>query len=125
MATLNSMQSGLMAHRRWEDILSMILGAAILISPMFIEPAASPMVMTVTALAGVAIVILAGLEQLSPRRWEEIAELVLGVWVMVAPVVLNYGGALRTWHFVLGSCVAAQALMELWQDRNRDFARES
>ena len=125
MATLNSMQSGLMAHRRWEDILSMILGAAILISPMFIEPAASPMVMTVTALAGVAIVILSGLEQLSPRRWEEIAELVLGVWVMVAPVVLNYGGALRTWHFVLGACVAALALLELWQDRNRDFARES
>lgn len=125
MATLNSMQSGLMAHRRWEDILSMILGAAILISPMFIEPAASPMVMTVTALAGVAIVILSGLEQLSPRRWEEIAELVLGVWVMVAPVMLNYGGALRTWHFVLGACVAALALLELWQDRNRDFARES
>ena len=125
MATLNDMQSGLMAHRRWEDILSMILGAAILISPMFMEPAASPTVMTVTALAGAAIVVLAGLEQLSLRRWEEIMELALGVWVMIAPVALNYGGMLRTWHFVLGACVAALALLELWQDRNRDFARES
>lgn len=125
MATLNSMQSGLMAHRRWEDILSMILGAAILISPMFMEPAASPTVMTVTALAGAAIVVLAGVEQLALRRWEEIMELALGVWVMVAPVALNYGGMLRTWHFVLGACVAALALLELWQDRNRDFERES
>lgn len=125
MATLNKMPSGLMAHRRWEDILSMILGAAILISPMFITPAASPLVMTVTALAGAAIIVLAGLEQLSLRRWEEILELALGVWVMIAPVALNYGGTLRTWHFVLGACVAALAILELWQDRDRDFARES
>jgi hypothetical protein len=119
------MQSGLMAHRRWEDILSMILGAAILISPMFIGPAPSPTVMTVTALAGAAIVVLAGVEQLALRRWEEITELALGVWVMIAPVALNYGGVLRTWHFVLGACVAALALLELWQDRNRDFESEN
>lgn len=122
MATLNDMQSGLMAHRRWEDILSMILGAAILISPMFIDPPASSTVMAATALAGAAIVVLAGVEQLALRRWEEIVELALGVWVMVAPVALGYGGMLRIWHIVLGACVAALALLELWQDRDRDFA---
>jgi hypothetical protein len=122
MATLNKMPSGLMAHRRWEDILSMILGAAIIISPMFVTPPVSPMVMTVTALAGAAIVVLAGLEQLWPRRWEEILGLALGVWVMVAPVALNYSGTLRTWHFVLGACVTLLAILELWQDRDRDFS---
>jgi hypothetical protein len=120
MATLR-MPSGLMAHRRWEDIVSMILGAAILISPMFIANTATPTIVAFTALAGAAIVVLAALEQLSLHRWEEILELGCGVWVMVAPFALNYGGMLRNWHIVLGACVAALAILELWQDRDRQF----
>ena len=121
MATLMKMPSGLMAHRRWEDILSMILGAAILISPMFVENALTPAVVAATALVGAAIVLLAALEQLSLRRWEEILELACGVWVMVAPFALNYGGMLRNWHIVLGACVALLAVLEIWQDRDRQF----
>ncbi len=121
MATLMKMPSGLMAHRRWEDILSMILGAAILISPMFVENALAPAVVAATALVGAAIVLLAALEQLSLRRWEEILELACGVWVMVAPFALNYGGMLRSWHIVLGACVALLAVLEIWQDRDRQF----
>jgi hypothetical protein len=120
MATLR-MPSGLMAHRRWEDIVSMILGAAILISPMLFANTATPTIVAVTAIAGAAIVVLAALEQLSLHRWEEILELACGVWVMVAPFVLNYGGMLRNWHIVLGACVAALAILELWQDRDRQF----
>jgi hypothetical protein len=121
MATLNRMPSGLMAHRRWEDIVSMILGAAILVSPMFIPNTVTPTIVAATALAGAAIVVLAALEQLSLHRWEEILELACGVWVMAAPFALNYGGMLRNWHIVLGACVAALAILELWQDRDRQF----
>ena len=96
MATLMKMPSGLVAHRRWEDIVSMILGAAILVSPMFIEAGLTPTIVAATALAGAAIIVLAALEQLSLRRWEEILELACGVWVMVAPFALNYGGMLRS-----------------------------
>jgi uncharacterized membrane protein HdeD (DUF308 family) len=121
MAMIMRMPSGLMAHRRWEDIVSMILGAAILISPMFIENAVTPTVVAATALIGGAIVVLAAIEQLSLRRWEEILELACGVWVMVAPFALNYGGMLRSWHIALGACVAGLATLELWQDRDRRF----
>jgi hypothetical protein len=115
------MPSGLMAHRRWEDIVSMILGAAILISPMLFATTVTPTIVAVTAIAGAAIVVLAALEQLSLHRWEEILELACGVWVMVAPFALNYSGMLRNWHIALGACVAVLAILELWQDRGRQF----
>jgi hypothetical protein len=121
MATLNKMPTGFLTHRRWEDILMMVLGAAILISPMFVETVTTPTVVAATAVIGAAVVVLAGLEQLSLRRWEEILALACGVWVMVAPVALNYGGMLRNWHIVLGAFVAALAILELWQDRDRRF----
>lgn len=123
MATLNKMPSGMIAHKRWEDILSMILGALILISPMFVAAGTTAStVVTATALIGAVIVVLAGLEQIWPNRWEEFLELLCGAWVVAAPFVLNYGGPLRNWHIVLGACVALLAVLELWQDRNRDFA---
>jgi hypothetical protein len=121
MATLNKMPTGFLTHRRWEDIVMMVLGAAILISPMFVEAVTTPTVVAATAVIGAAIVVLAGLEQLSLRRWEEILALACGVWVMVAPVALNYGGMLRNWHIVLGAFVVALAILELWQDRDRRF----
>ena len=40
---------------------------------------------------------------------------------MVAPFALNYGGMLRNWHIVLGACVALLAVLEIWQDRDRQF----
>ena len=122
MATLNRMESmRLIEHRRWEDILSMILGAAILVSPMFGETAGNTTMVAATAIAGAAIVVLAGLEQLFLRRWEEILTLFCGVWVMASPFTFQYGGTLRTWHIGLGAAVAALAILELWQDRNRSL----
>jgi len=121
MATLDKIPSALMAHRRWEDILSMILGAAIMISPMVIDATATPTVIAITGVVGAAIFVLGALEQLSLRRWEEFLSLLCGIWVMVSPFVLNYGGMLRNWHIALGACVALLALLELWQDRDRQL----
>jgi len=109
---------GLFQHRRWEDIALMVLGAAIMISPMFVEAGTSTVVAS-TALVGAALVILGGLEQLALRRWEEFLVLIGGLWMIAAPFVLNYGAPLRTWHFVLGAAVAVLAILVLWQDRNR------
>ena len=52
MATFKVMGPlGLLQHRRWEDIASMILGAAIIISPLWLGTTETPTVMLVTALA--------------------------------------------------------------------------
>ncbi|WP_269933247.1 SPW repeat domain-containing protein [Aminobacter sp. HY435] len=122
MATLDRMESlGLLKHRRWEDVLSMILGAAIIVSPLWFKETSMPTMMAVTALVGAAIVVLSGLEQIFLRRWEEILSLFLGIWMMVQPFVFQYGAPLRGWHVAFGAGVAALAILELWQDRNRSL----
>ena len=79
MATLDRIGSmGLFQHRRWEDIALMLLGAAILVSPMFIDSAGNSTMVAATALVGAAIVVLGGLEQLALQRWEEFLALLGG-----------------------------------------------
>ena len=122
MATLDRIGSmGLFRHRRWEDIALMLLGAAIMVSPMFIDSAGNSTMVAATALVGAAIVVIGGLEQLALQRWEEFLALLGGLWMMASPFVLDYAGMLRTWHIVLGAAVAVLALLELWQDRNRNL----
>ena len=99
----------------------MFLGAAIMVSPMFIDNAGNTTMVAVTALVGAAIVIIAGLEQLALHRWEEFLALLGGVWVMASPFVLNYAGTLRIWHIALGAAVVLLAVLQLWQDRNRNL----
>src|SRR5262245_54603044 len=116
MATLDRIGSlGLFQHRRWEDIVLMILGAAIMVSPMFINGAGDRRMVVATAVVGAAIVVIAGVEQLALRRWEEFLVLICGLWVMASPFALNYVGPLRIWHIALGAAVAVFALLQLWQ----------
>lgn len=112
----------LMEHRRWQDIVVMILGAAILVSPMFGDTTSNTMMVVTIALAGAAILILGGVEQLFLRRWEEFLAFLCGAWVMLAPFVLEYGGPLRMWHIGLGAAVVILAILELWQDNDRNLA---
>jgi hypothetical protein len=121
MATFDRTGWGLIEHRRWEDIVTMILGVAILISPMFGDTAGNTTMVATTAIVGAAIVVLGALEQIFLRRWEEFLTLLLGVWMMSSPFVLEYAGTLRNWHIALGAAVAVLALLEIWQDRNRDL----
>ena len=113
---------GFMEHRSWEDILTLILGLVIVVSPLlhfFGDAGGNRTVIGLTALVGAAIVVLSGLEQFSLRRWQEYLVLICGAWMVIQPFVLRYGGTLRTWHIVLGAVVALLALLEIWQDRNR------
>ncbi|MGB3388380.1 MAG: hypothetical protein WBA88_10405 [Pseudaminobacter sp.] len=123
MATTDKMgRSWLAEHRRWQDIALMVLGAAILVSPMFGDTTSNTIMVVTIALAGAAILILGGVEQLFLRRWEEFLAFLCGAWVMLAPFVLEYGGPLRMWHIGLGALVALLAILELWQDNDRNLA---
>ena len=108
-------------HRRWEDYLSAAIGVLVVLSPSLAAGNAATAVTISTGFVGVMIVALAMLELMSLQRWEEVLELICGAWVIASPFVLNYGGQLRVWHFVLGGIVVALALLELAQDRNRNL----
>jgi len=54
-------------------------------------------------------------------QWEEWANLVLGVWAIVAPWLLGFASAgYATYaHLAVGMVVALLAAVELWMVRNR------
>jgi len=106
-------------HRGWEDFCSAGLGLLIVLSPVIAGAEVTTAATISAGLVGVLIIALALLEIMSLQRWEEVLELVCGLWVVISPLVFSYDGALRLAHILLGAAVAVLALLELWQDRNR------
>lgn len=108
-------------HRSWEDWLGMALGFAIALSPLASgDPVAHPVVWNAAAV-GVAVFFMAELEYVALRRWEETAQVLLGLWLVLSPYVFGYfnAGSLRFWHSTLGGLVILLAALELWQDWRR------
>jgi len=105
-------------HYVWEDILSMGLGALIVLTSWMVGDAGSQSVATNAVIVGILVLALGAAGFLDLRRWEESLEIACGVWLIASPFVFGYAnaGTLRYWHFILGAAVVVLAVMELWQD---------
>ena len=97
----------LKTHRTWEDGASLVLGLMIGLSPWFYDEPAVPAVLLNSGLTGLAVLALAQLELVRLRRWEEIAQLVCGLWLSASPFIFDYFHQhhLRLWHWALGATV--------------------
>ena len=74
----------------WEDWLGMLLGLLVALSPWVSgDHLAGRIAVWNAALVGVLLFFLAELEYVLPRRWEEAAQLVLGLWLVVSPYVFG------------------------------------
>jgi hypothetical protein len=112
-------------HRTWEDWLGMLLGLLIVLSPWFPTQASHEVVdadrsyvILNTFVVGMIVFGLAQLEYVSLRRWEEVAGIVFGLWLIASPYMFGYSGdgLLRFYHSTLGSLVLLLAALQLWQD---------
>jgi hypothetical protein len=112
-------------HRTWEDWLGMLLGMLIVVSPWFptevsheVFDADRSYVILNTFAVGIIVFGLAQLEYVALRRWEEVAGILLGLWLIASPYVFGYSGdgLLRFYHSSLGSLVVLLAALQLWQD---------
>ena len=112
-------------HRTWEDWLGMLLGMLIVVSPWFptevsheVVDADRSYVILNTFAVGIIVFGLAQLEYVALRRWEEVAGILLGLWLIASPYVFGYSGdgLLRFYHSSLGSLVVLLAALQLWQD---------
>ncbi len=112
-----ALKAGLKTHRSWEDYLGLSLAIAIGLSPWFQEEKIPREAYSNAALVGVALLLLAQFELIRSRRWEEVAELLCGAWLVTSPFVFGYaaGNHLRLWQWLLGAAVIALALFEYWQ----------
>lgn len=111
--------ASLRTHPTWLDWLGMGLGVLIGFTPWLVGETVDDAVLMNTILIGVLVLALSGFELVQLRRWEELAEIACGVWLIALPYIHGYSGfgELRYWHFVLGGLVVALAAIELWQDR--------
>jgi TRAP-type uncharacterized transport system fused permease subunit len=111
-------------HRSWEDWFGMLLGVLIVVSPWFpmqssqvVDSERSVMILN-TFVIGMLVFGLAQLEYVALQRWEEVAEIALGLWLMASPFIFGYSGddMLRIWHITLGGIVVLLGALQLWQD---------
>jgi hypothetical protein len=105
-------------HRTWEDWVGIALGVLIGFSPWLTGQQNDAVVSWNAVIVGALVLALAALELAGLRRWEEVCEVVCGLWLIASPFVFGYigTGTLGYWHFVLGVLVVLLAAWELWQD---------
>ena len=104
-------------HRTWEGYAGIILGVLIGLSPWLAGQDEKRLAMANAVAVGVMVFALAAFELVDLHRSEEVGEIVLALWLIVSPFILNYvESQLAIWHFVLGAVVAFLAGLELWQD---------
>ena len=107
-------------HRTWEDGLSMLAGVLIVLTPWLVGPPYHHEIVVNAVLVGLVVLSLGQLQYVILQRWEEMAEMAAGLWLIASPFIFAYAGSgtLRYWHFALGALVVVLAVMELWQDWN-------
>jgi hypothetical protein len=107
----------------------MLLGVLIALSPWFptqtnheLVDAERSFVILNTFTIGILVFGLAQLEYIALQRWEEVAEIVLGLWLIASPYIFGYSGdgLLRFWHSSLGGLVVLLGALQLWQDWDRN-----
>ena len=115
----------LSTHRTWEDWCGMLLGLLIVLSPWFPTQSGHELVtgdrsnvLLNTITVGILVFGLAQLEYIALQRWEQVAEIMLGLWLIASPYIFGYhaDGLLRFWHSSLGGVVVLLAALQLWQD---------
>jgi hypothetical protein len=105
-------------HYGWEDCVSMVLGALIVLTSWLVGDGGSQTVAANAVIVGILVLALGASEVVDLRRWEESLETACGLWLIASPFVFGYAdaGTLRYWHFVLGIAVVLLAVLELRQD---------
>jgi hypothetical protein len=96
-------------HRTWEDYAAIILGVLIALSPWLTGGQVNLLATGNAVAVGVMVVALATFELVDLNRSEELGEILLALWLIASPLVLNYlDSQLAIWHFVVaGSTQAA------------------
>jgi hypothetical protein len=105
--------------RRWRresvlDLYNLVLAGILFISPWFF-PKASGATRADLWLSSAAIVCLSLAAILAFSSWEEWANLVLGLWLIVSPYLLGFAHT-RAMHYAvgIGLAIAFFTLLELW-----------
>jgi hypothetical protein len=104
-------------ERRWQDGVMLVLGLWLIVSPFFLSYVdLTGMAALNSYVFGIGIAIFAIIALAKPQAWEEWVNLVLGIWLIVAPIVLGFRDETTATinHFVVGLLVGADALYAMY-----------
>lgn len=102
-----------MERQRWQDWLMLLFGAWLFVSPFVLSSTSYTDVAAWDSyILGIAVAIFAVAALADRRVWEEWINLVLGIWLIIAPFLLGFHmeTAATANHVVLGILIAGDAI---------------
>ena len=108
-----------MVARRWQDCANLVLGIWLFVSPWALGYAD-----TVAAanawVTGTGIVVFALIAAYMPKAWEEIINMLFGVWLVVSPFALGFSAATEValHTVVVGILATAFAIWAMSNDQS-------
>jgi len=79
-----------MKEQRWQDWTVVLLGAWLVLAPLFGIGAISDVAAINSYLIGTVVVIFGIAALVRPQLWEEYVNLALGIWLIIAPFALGF-----------------------------------
>ena len=112
---------------RWQDWINLILGAWLFFSPWLFQYSTTGAASWNSFIFGVAIVVFALWALFAPRAWEEWTNLILGLWLIVAPTVLGFTmNKLAAWNLgIVGLVVAVLSVLAIERSRRLAYITKS
>jgi uncharacterized membrane protein len=106
------------------DIANIVVGLGLLLSPWYLGYAAETYAAWNAWIVGVAATLIAGAALFAFHRVEEWANVVLGLWTVIAPWTLGFSAvAAAMWvHVLAGIVVVILAAVNLWFGGNRSYS---
>ena len=106
-----------MKEQRWQDWTNVLLGAWLVVAPFIGIGATNDTAAINSYVTGVAIALFAFAAISRPQKWKEYTNLVLGLWLILAPFVLGFTNlAGPMWNqIIVGLLVGGAALAVILQ----------
>lgn len=104
--------------QRWQDWVMLVLAVWLFFSPFFLGYESSTGIAASDSyVLGVLVAIFSIAALANPQNWEEWINVVLGIWLIIAPFVLQFrtDQVAMANHIVLGILIAGDALWALAQ----------
>jgi len=79
-----------MKEQRWQDWINVLLGAWLVLTPFFGIGGIGDVAAINSYLTGAAVAIFAIAALSRPQMWEEYINMVLGLWLILAPFALGF-----------------------------------
>jgi hypothetical protein len=80
-----------MKARRWQDWVNLLLGIWLFLSPWLVGYVSASMPAAWNAwILGVALVVFSAIAVSMPQMWEEVINILIGIWMVISPWVVGF-----------------------------------